>query len=234
MLYNINEEVTTSTSQTYINPGISENIELSHRVATSPNGNAFIEYTYTNEAGQKVIRTEWEVNELPQFNDMTPGQQDMVSKRAEENKISTEEARKLITEGSVKAQMKRIINVAKLFVPEDDLKGQSFKSYLDFITFVSNKIGTSCKDVKLRVKFVYDRKGFVNTPEYVSGSNIWIERADKVAKEDSTIEVLATDKMQRDAVNGSRAPRTENPLEDSPSTTTQLDNSKTEKEDLPF
>lgn len=213
--YNITEEITSAPSKKHIDTGISENLELSHRVETSLNGNAFLEFTYTNENGQSVKRTEWEVNPLPALNAMSSKQQQMITNLAEKAKVSMEAAREMFTQININAQMKRIINVAKHFVPENELKGQNFNSFKEFITFISNKIGTKCNGVKLRVKFVYDRKGWVNTPEYVDDSNPWIERMDKVpTAEESKIIIKPSDKMERSQPSGSRAPKVENDLSD--------------------
>jgi hypothetical protein len=241
-MYNISEEVLVENKQTYINTGISENLELSHRAVMSDKDNPFLEYVYTNDKGQRVTRTEYSPNPMNRdASSRSSKQNEFVNKiQAENDNCSDEKACEIIDKMTTNSQMKRILNVAKQFISLDEIKGQNFNTFYEFATFISNKLaGTPWTDdkgitrrkrsEKLRVKFVYDNKGYVNTPEYIN-SNIWIERMDQVSKEDSVIELLANDKLERTSVSGTRAPRSENPLEDSSSKTNQ----NGEKDDLPF
>lgn len=241
MSYVVSTEVIndTQSQQTYIGTGISENIELSHRAVISPNGNAFLVYTYTNESGQKVVHTEWPVNKIPREEEMSPKQLNWISDLAIKKKISISEMIEVQYNKDVEAQMKRIINVAKQFVPVEELTG-NFKDFYEFVSHVSSKIGgvqgkdekgndILTRSEKLRVKFVYDNKGFVNTPQKTFSTEPWIERMDAVSADQSKINILPTDQMIRAAVNGSRAPQKDNPLEDVEEVTPPA-----LKEDMPF
>lgn len=231
MSYTITEDVITKEkSQKWLDPGVHSDLNLvEHKVDTSSKGNVFFAYTYENGAGQRATRTEWEVDEIGPFDTLSAGLQDTIRKMAEERNISIPEAIAAFRDSKVKAQMRRILYVAKVFVPEEELAGKQFASFKDFVTFVSNAIGTRNVGVTLRVKLTYDRKGWVNTPDYVRENTPWIEKVDDVPEDNnSKIKIVeGLDKMVRPTPNGSRAPKKENPLEDTPQVPQPSD-------DLPF
>ena len=232
MNYTITEDVITKEkSQKWLDPGVHSDLELSeHKVDVSSKGNVFFAYTYENGAGQRTTRTEWEVDEIGPFDTLSAGLQNTIRKISEERKISIPEAIAAFRDSKVKAQMRRILYVAKVFVPEEELAGKEFSSFKDFVTFVSNAIGTRNKGVTLRVKLTYDRKGWVNTPDYVRENTPWIERVDEATEEQSKIKIVdGLDKMVRPTPSGSRAPKKDNPLEE---TTTQT--MPQAQDDLPF
>lgn len=216
MSYTITQDVITKeVTQRWIDPGVHSDIDLTHRVDVSTKGNIYFVYTYTNSAGQTVNRTEWEVDELGPYENLPEGTRNTIDKMAEDRKISKPEAIQLFRENKVKAQMRRIIYVAKLFVPEEELTGKQFDSFEAFVKYVDNAIGKRNEGVKLRVKFTFDRKGWVNTPDYVRENTPWIERVDEVPEEKSKIKIVdGLDKIVRPAPNGYRAPKKENPLEE--------------------
>ena len=235
MNYNVTEDVITETSQSYINTGISNDVELSHRVEISKNGSPFLEYAYTNEKGQNIKKTEWPVRDPKPFEERSQKGKDYILEYISKEK---EKTGKVLTPGDVvdimhqwdvDKQMKRILYVAKKFVPAQELRGD-FSNFKEFITFISNKIGDKCKGVKLRSKFIWDDEGkYVTTPNKVLKSEPWLERVDEISEEDSQIKILATDKIVRSnsRVVGTRAPQKENPLE--------IDgDDKSSTDDMPF
>jgi len=215
-MYEITSEIIDKdTTQKWLDPGIHSDLELIEIKAEKSPTSTFLAYTYANTTGQKVTRTEWEVNSLPSLNEMSPKLKAVVENMATKEGISNEKASELFVTRKRNSQMQRILKVASLFVPEVELKGNSFKSYLEFITFVKSKIGDSHKGVKLRMKLTYDREGYVNTPDYVRKNNPWIERMDAVSKADSVIAESTMDTMVRPAKKGTRPPKKESPLEES-------------------
>lgn len=215
-MYTIDTEVLKpSSTQTYISSGIENNVELSARADISTSGKPYLELMYINDSNQNVKRTEWEVNALPIVAECSPKQKDMLVTIAERNgNVPLEEAREIWLKNKQRAQMSRIIYAASFVVPEEELKGLSFNTFNEFVTFVANKINERSKGVKLRVKFVYDNKGYVNTPDYVSSTTPWIESM-TVSEEDSKIKILPNDVMVRTQPAGISAPRTTSPLETS-------------------
>lgn len=252
-MYTINEDVVKgdSASKSYFGTGISE-VELSHRAVMSKNNNSFLEYAYTNENGQTIIHTEWEVKTPLAFPQMTEKAQayftNLAKKWTENSKDGTvytpEQIVEIVYKRDLENQKKRVIEVASKFVKIEELYGE-FQSYLEFITHVSNKIGGEqlqttkpngdvvvrrSRPEKLRVKFTYDRNGYINTPLDVNQNEPWIELVGVVPAEETKIHINPSkDKMFRDTsnVNGSSAPKKANPLED---TSSSVD----KKDDMPF
>jgi len=228
-MYKINSEVISKeTSQKWLDPGINQNLTLTHKAEVSQNGNAFIAFTYTNEHGQYVTRTEWEVNDLGPVDTLSANLQNLLSKIAAEDGVTIDQAAIDFVNNKRRAQMRRIINVAKLYVTEEELEGNEFNSYIEFIKFIVSLLGDKTNDVLLRVKLVYDRKGYVNTPDYVRSNTPWIERMDKVEETDSKIQIISElDTLTRPQPKGFTPPKKDNPLEAS-------EPSPEKKEAMPF
>lgn len=220
-MYEITSADINKSTQSYIDPGLSSGIEITEvKGEASPQGNAFMSYKYMNDAGQYIVRTEWEVRELPPMSEwsdkMTKMMTDYVKdkKNANGQPLTLAEAPKHFIESKRKAQVRRILEVATLFVAEEELAGQSFETYLDFVKFVKEKIGNSYEGVKLRVKFTYDSRGYVNTPDYVRKNTPWIEREDLVPEDKSKIKIIAGLDKLIGTPRGSRPNQTEkSPLE---------------------
>jgi len=209
-MYKITDSVLSNNAPSYIGVGIHE-VELSEIVLDkSKNNKIFFAYYYTNSDGQKLSKTEWEVN-LPANFDSLP------------------EEKKKGYDIVMEQQMKRILKVATLYVPEDEFKDKSFNTFSDFCGFVKQKIEGKTKGVKLRIKATYDKNGWVTTPTYTYESMPWIERIDQVAKEDSKIQIIEG----RDLVvrpKQANEQREKNPLLDGNANASAT----TTKSDLPF
>lgn len=244
MSYTVDETVVANSTQTYINAGIADEVELTHRFAYSPEKNKpFLEYCYTNDLGQHVKRTEWEVGQPLPVSELTDksiiyfeNKAELFTKwdveKAQRDKrdaitYNVESAMQHQYEMDLESQKKRIAKVAEQFVDKAELVGK-FQSFAEYAEHISRTIGDKCKGVKLRVKFVYAYDGFVNTPQAVKASAPWIERVDQVPANLTQIKRLPKDVFDRPANagdGGSRAPKTSNPLGlGGPS----------ENEDLPF
>ncbi len=238
MSYVIDDSVlNSSTEKTWIDAGINSDIELSHKVEITENGNAFFEYAYSNKHGKKVTRTEWEMKPLRPYAELTPKLQATLDKMVASDKNDTttvQEAAELFIAQKKRGQMQRIIEVASLFVPKKELLGFQGDTFLEFIRFISESIGDKSKGVKLRVKFVFNYRGFVDTPDYVRAGDPWIEREDEVPTEKSLIKINAgKDQLTRPEPKGSRPPKGDSPLEDSTNTVDDLKPAGAD-EDLPF
>ena len=206
-MYKITDSVLNSNAPSYIGVGIHE-VELSDVVLDkSKSGKTFFAYYYENEDKQRLSKTEWEVN-LP----------DNFDKLSEEKKKGYDIV--------IEQQMKRILKVATLFVPEEEFKDKAFNSFSDFCSFVKQKLEGKTKGVKLRIKAVYDKNGWVTTPTYTYSSMPWIERIDQVPAEKSKIQIIEG----RDLVvrpKQAKEQREKNPL-------VADDANSTAKSDLPF
>jgi len=215
-MYKITDSVLATKAPSYVGVGIHE-VELSDIVLDeSKNGKVFFAYYYTNSQGQRLSKTEWEVN-LPDNFESLP----------EENKRRYEAV--------IQQQMKRILKVAKQFVPEEDLKvDKDFETFKEFCQFVKSKIDGKTKGVKLRIKATYDKNGWVTTPSYTYDSIEWIERVDKVPADKSQIQMIeGRDITVRPKLTNGNS-RTKNPLLDSNTNSKVTDIPADKGDDLPF
>lgn len=216
-MYEITESVLTSKAPAYIGAGIHE-VELTDVVlGVSKNGKTFFAYYYTNKKGQRLSKTEWEVN-LP----------DDFETKTEDQKTRYEKA--------IQQQVERILKVAKLFIPKEDLKGGTYeKTFSGFCNFVKEKLGDTYKGISLRVKATYDKNGWVTTPSYTYEGAEWIELVKDVAKENSRIEIIPNRDHMTRPTTPKREERKASPLLDASNANSAatLSNANTNNE-LPF
>lgn len=223
-MYSITSDLVERKVPKYLGAGIHEvkltKVEYKH----SPTGKPIFAYTYANEKGQECVKTEWAIN-FP------------------ENFESLPENKKRGYEIAKKNQMTRILRVATLFVPISEFDGKVFKdtpehtAFEGFAAFVANKLEGKHADVPLRVKTAYDKNGWITTPSYVYDDNEWIEKADKVSKEESKIVMTSADATVRPApkAENNRKPSSLVDVVDNAESTAKstIDN-KDKEEDLPF
>lgn len=231
-MFEITETVLSKTkAQKFMDVGVHENVELTEiKVEISKNNTPYLAFTYTNELGQKAYKTEWETN--------TPKGKTLESLTEEEREIYDDLCRK---------QMRRVLYVAKQFVPDDQLYGKKFKDFMEFATFIKTKLSPEIRTgVKLRIKVAYDKGSWITTPNYVREvTNPWIERMDTIPAEKSKIKIdPASDKVYKDVASVvSSKPNPLKDTEESSSPKTGYDLGKTLggtfpksdlKNDLPF
>lgn len=155
----------------YIPAGIQENVALrSARVTTSPQGNLFLEIVFEKD-GATLIQTEWKPT---QFGDMTV--EDVQKK--EDNQFS------------------RMMQILLCFYKDEELifNSTTFEGWAKEISDYLNKAN---KTKLLRVKIVYNNKGYTTLPTYAKYT--FIEPM-TISKEDSTIVELGIDKFTRPIV----------------------------------
>ena len=144
----------------YLSAGIHDNVLLdSYRTETSVAGNTFIELKFVKD-GQSVLVTEWEPSKGPNTNDADFN-----------NKCDN--------------QFKRIDQILSCFYPDDkdrEFEGEDFK---DLVAWVIDKLDKADKSILLRVKVVYNDKGYTTLPKYAKYT--FIEPMSKVNEGKSVI-----------------------------------------------
>ena len=176
--------IAVNKAQRYMDPGVHENVELVDvKFETTANGNIYLAYYWKNEYGQEVSKTEYEVK--------TTGNKPFaqLNEKEKETYLSL-----------VQSQMRRVLYVAKQFVPEEEFKGKEFNTFKEFAQFVKSKLAPNTyTGVKLRIKVTYDKNGWVTVPSYVREvTNPWIERMDRVASDKTIMAIDSTiDKTTR-------------------------------------
>lgn len=124
----------------YLEAGIHDNVKfVSARVDKSINGNIFIEFKFEKDE-RTMTHTEWESTKKP-----------MESEEDFQNRANR--------------QVKRILQILSCFYPKEALvfAGSSFN---EFANWVVNLLNAANKDILLRVKIVYNNKGYTTLPNY--------------------------------------------------------------------
>ena len=190
-----NQEFTSS----YMPVGINENVTLKEvNVSKSPNGRDFLEIIFENEQGQTASMTEWK-NEKNMW-------------------VKTDED----LQNRDNQQFGRILQVIDAFCgSHNDFEGSSF---VDMINWVKTQLNPSNVGNKMRLKVVYDKKGYTK----VSSLGKFVE---PMNVEESQIKLWKNDLLERPVVAD------EEPAADpfsSPTQATSVTDDSTGADDLPF
>lgn len=186
--YKINSETKPASDlPTYVEAGIHENIELKEvKKGVSKNGNPFLAFYFENEKGDKLSYTEWPLSFRKEVKDMNEEEQIKAVKR-------------------VGYQMSRLKQLVDPFKPNCVLEAENFDKLTDgIISF----LGDSFKGKKVKIKAVYDDKGYVTLDS--NPNNTFIAAMnDETAK--AKIRPLPGDRFERPAKPDSEN-KEENPV----------------------
>lgn len=192
------EKIEVSNGNKYLEAGIHDDVKLvSARAATSINGNKFLEIKFEKE-GKELIHTEWEPTPNPT--------------------VSAEENQKKATN-----QVSRIMQILKCFYPKEALTF-SGESYSEFINWVVNLLNAADKSKLVRLKVVYNSKGYTTLPNYAKF--IFIEPMNLPEGQSSKISILGIDTIVKPTVVADKEAIEINPLEST--------NTTSSANDLPF
>lgn len=192
----------------YIPTGIIEDITLkSARADVSPTGNNFLEITFEKN-GATLIHTEWEP---------TMGQY-----------VTSEEELQKKADNQYSRMLQILVCFYKL--EEIDFNGESFK---DFAKYIADMLNKADKSVKLRVKVVYNKKGFTTLPNYARYT--FIEPMVLPEGKTSSITKLNIDAFEKPIVADNEI-TVNNPFSNNNTTATAVPqfSETTKTDDLPF
>ena len=159
----------------FIEAGIHENISLvGVRAEKSVNGNNFIEFKFANDSNASFTHTEYE-----------PSRTQMDTDETMDSKANN--------------QLSRILQLMKVFYTTEALASTKaeFDSFEGMTKWVKESLDAADKTQKMRVKIVYNDKGFTTLPRYAKYT--FIEPM-SVSITDSKIKVLGIDTMVRPAI----------------------------------
>lgn len=166
-MYNSNRAKEISTTKV-IAAGINDNCKLvGAELKMSPiQNNAFVEITFNTADGLKFTHTEW-----------TPTKFEGMTDADLEKKYDTQYA--------------RMLQILECFYKEDELNfdGESFVEFANWLVDLLNKAD---KSISLRVKLVYNNKGYLTMPSYAKFK--FIERMDTAI---SAVKILDKDQIVR-------------------------------------
>lgn len=197
-MYSTKNAIESSNGSSYMSAGIHDNVTLTEvKVDKSPNGNDFLEITFTDENGRTVTETEWQ------------NKKGMWIKTDED--LQTRDNQ----------QFGRILQVINAIIPAEKQVDAELNTFVEMITWVKDQlIPYIPENKKLRIKTVYDNKGYITT----SHNGVFVE---SISVTTSKIEKLPRDRFERPVI--ADAERTSDPL----STPATPDDTK-KTDDLPF
>lgn len=154
----------------YMPVGINENVTIKGvNISKTANGRDFLEIVFENESGQTASMSEWK-NEKNMW-------------------IKTDEDLQRRDD----SQFGRLLQIIDcLYATRPDFEGSNF---LEMITWVKDTIEKAGPTPKLRLKVIYDNKGYTR----VSNNGIFVEPM-SVTKEDSQIKLFKRDLLERPVV----------------------------------
>jgi len=164
----------------YLLPGIHEDCELVEIVYDKTNkGNEFIAFYVENDKGQRVSLTEWPTK-LP---------------RPVEAMSNDEKQLYFGERGIIPMQLSRFKQIIEVFKPiEEDTQIGNGSTFKDLAEGIIAYLKDSYKGVKIRVKVVFDNKGY--TTLAAKYNRRFIEPM-TVAKEDTKLIFFGDDKIER-------------------------------------
>lgn len=163
------------SGNTFIEPGIRENLELIKvSYGLTPNNSEFLSFYFTNENGDKFSHTEWPVRLIKPFDSM-----------------SDQEKQSYLN--AIDSQKRKVGQIVTAFIPREKYSfvANTFKEFAENIIRILDE---RSKDAKVRAKIVYNNKNFTTFPN--SWKYTFIEPM-SVNKEDSKIRLLNIDKVTR-------------------------------------
>lgn len=176
----------------YISTGIIENVSLkSARAEVSPNGNNFLEITFEKD-GATLVHTEWE----PVMGQFVTSEEEL-QKKADN-------------------QYSRMLQILICFYKDEEInfEGESFKEFSKYVALMLNNAN---KDIKLRVKVVYNDKGYTTLPNYAKYT--FIEPMILPEGKSSAIVKLNIDKFEKPIV-ADKETKSDNPFASNTTTST--------------
>lgn len=185
-------------NSSYMPVGINENVTLKEvNVSKTPNGRDFLEIIFENEQGQTATMTEWK-NEKNMW-------------------IKTDED----LQNRDNQQFGRILQILNCFYENGSLEFEG-NSFVEMINWAKEKMSPAIAAGKLRLKVVYDKKGYTK----VSSLGIFVE---SMSVEQSQIKFWKNDLLERPIV-ADKEPATD-PLGMNTAPVTEI---PTGADDLPF
>lgn len=192
------EKIEVNNGNKYLEAGIHDDVKLvSARAATSINSNKFLEIKFEKD-GKELVHTEWEPTPNPT--------------------VSAEENQKKATN-----QVSRIMQILKCFYPKEALTF-SGESYSEFINWVVNLLNAADKSKLVRLKVVYNSKGYTTLPNYAKF--MFIEPMNLPEGQSSKISILGIDTIVKPNIIADKETVETNPLEST--------NTTSSANDLPF
>ena len=156
--------------------GIHDNNKLTEiKIDVSPNGNNFLAFTFTDEKGRVLTKTEWQP---------TGPEDDVLMKKAQN-------------------QTKRIKHIMTKYLPEAETKIEydTNEGWIKYASTVKAKLDPVIAGSLVRIKAIYGQKNYVTLPNYipfiermdVAETGLAIQSIDKLVKDTPDVETHVND-----------------------------------------
>lgn len=186
----------------YLPAGIQENVTIkSIRTDVSPNGKAFLEIAFEKD-GATMLHTEYE----PKLGEYTTTEEALQNKQTN--------------------QYSRMLQILTCFYKDEEINfnGSSFK---EFASYIKSMLDSADKSKKLRIKIVYNDKGYTTLPNYAKYT--FIEPMELPEGQTSAIVQLSIDNFVKPVIADKEEKKT-NPLNPGLSSVDE----STDTDQLPF
>ena len=203
IVFKVDDKIESKNNNaTYLDAGIHENIELVDlSMAVSPTGKDYITITFTSEDGNKLVKTEWKPT------------------------ISGDQGHDILI-SKCENQSLRFRHIMKVFMEESQTElDYNYNNWADYVRLVKVKLDPVIGTTKVRIKAVFDNKGYVSLPNY----RPFIESM-AIPAADSKIKIGSGDRMIRPT--GDKEVRVSDPFKTT--TGNEMPAPTAVKNDLPF
>ena len=178
-LYNITNDLEIDIKKTaYIGTGIHENIELKNIEYNQTEESEYLAFSFEDEKGNRLSHTEYKPR--------------MVNKPE-----NTPEQNLSATKQRINNQLKRVGQIITTYIATDKYQAaiKNKQSFKEVATAIVSVLGDTYKGKKVRIKVVYDwQEKYTCLPNYSSFRFI---ESMSIPKEDSTIQILSIDTVER-------------------------------------
>lgn len=167
---NVAEELSKPVEFPYLGVGIHENVSfVKAETALSTNGNRFTKFIFTKD-GKTFEYSEYQPTKYPTDIDESKAQSKMNN------------------------QVTRFDKILKCFFPNKEDRTFEADDYVLYVNWLVDKLNTADKSILLRMKTIYDDKGYVTFPRYLKYDFIQPMTAEK------PLAILSMDQMVKPIV----------------------------------
>lgn len=176
---NVAEELSKPVEFAYLGVGIHENVSfVKAETTTSVNGNRFTKFIFEKE-GKTFEYSEYQPTKHPNDIDDSKAQSKMNN------------------------QVTRFDKILKCFFPNKEDRTFEADDYVLYVNWLVDKLNSADKSVLLRMKMVYDDKGYVTFPRYLKYDFIQTMDVEK------PLAILTMDLMVKPVIADKEAPSAE-------------------------
>ena len=184
IVFIVDEKIETEGKKfNFIDAGIHENIMLTNlRIDVSPTNKDYLEFTFANEDGEELKKTEWQPT-------------------------LREGDKPEVLVNKCKNQASRVKHIMTRYLSEEQTQIEyNYDNWLTYAKAIKAKLDPVKGSTKVRIKAIYDDKGYVTLPNYkpflesmaipLSDTKLSIRSNEKMTKNSGDVEVKTTNPFE--------------------------------------